>query len=160
MIARHDLQEPLTHVMGIAKFERFFRLAAGLDVDKADLKRYSEFVNQKIHDLLLRAQASAKANGRDIIQPSDPPITKGLQECIHEFLFMDFEVELTPILDRLAARPPLDLALSDETEARLPSIVGGISLALARSFRIIDPDVKNPRTEHWERSFEIFNLLL
>src|ERR1700730_7693273 len=35
-------------LMGIAKFERFFRLAAGLDVDKSDLKRYSDFVNQKI----------------------------------------------------------------------------------------------------------------
>src|ERR1700704_1927884 len=27
-------------VMNIAKFERFFRLAAGLDVDKEDLRRY------------------------------------------------------------------------------------------------------------------------
>jgi hypothetical protein len=29
-------------LMGIAKFERFFRVAAGLDVDKSDLRRYSE----------------------------------------------------------------------------------------------------------------------
>ena len=65
-------------LMGIAKFERFFRLAAGLDVDKSDLKRYSDFVNQKIYDLLLRGQAAAKANGRVIIEPFDPPITKGL----------------------------------------------------------------------------------
>ena len=35
-------------LMGIAKFERFFRLTAGLDVDKSDLKRYSHFVNSKI----------------------------------------------------------------------------------------------------------------
>jgi hypothetical protein len=28
--------------MGIAKFERFFRLAAGLDVDKSDLRRYGD----------------------------------------------------------------------------------------------------------------------
>jgi uncharacterized protein DUF1931 len=34
--------------MSIAKFERFFRVTAGLDVDKSDLKRYSDFVNQKI----------------------------------------------------------------------------------------------------------------
>ena len=72
-------------LMGIAKFERFFRLAAGLDVDKSDLKRYSDFVNGKIHDLLLRGQAAAKANGRVIIEPFDPPITKGLQENIHDF---------------------------------------------------------------------------
>src|SRR5689334_13063382 len=45
-------------LMGIAKFERFFRLAAGLDVDKSDLRRYSDFVNGKIYDLLLRGQYS------------------------------------------------------------------------------------------------------
>jgi hypothetical protein len=28
--------------MSIAKSERFFRVAAGLDVDKSDLKRYSD----------------------------------------------------------------------------------------------------------------------
>jgi hypothetical protein len=72
-------------IMGVAKFERFFRVAASLDVDKADLKRYSEFVNKKIHDLLIRGVAAAKANGRDRIQPFDLPITKGLEESIHNF---------------------------------------------------------------------------
>jgi hypothetical protein len=71
--------------MGVAKFERFFRAAAGLDVDKADLKRYSDFVNHQIYDLLLRGQAAAKANDRLIIEPFDLPITKGLQERVHEF---------------------------------------------------------------------------
>jgi len=65
-------------LMGIAKFERFFRVAAGLDVDKSDLKRYRDFVNGKIYDLLLRGQAAAKANGRVVIEPFDPPLTKGL----------------------------------------------------------------------------------
>jgi hypothetical protein len=39
-------------VMGIPKFERFFRKAANLNVDKGDLKRYSDFINQKLYDLL------------------------------------------------------------------------------------------------------------
>jgi hypothetical protein len=86
-------------VMGVARFERFFRLAAGLDVDKDDLKRYGDFVDQKLYDLLLVGQAAAKANGRDVVQPSDLPITKGLQERIHEFGELDEEVELQPILD-------------------------------------------------------------
>jgi uncharacterized protein DUF1931 len=85
--------------MSIAKSERFFRVAAGLDVDKSDLKRYSDFVNQKIYDLLLRGQATAQANGRDIIEPFDVPITKGLQERIHDFRNIDEEIELKPILD-------------------------------------------------------------
>ena len=56
-------------------------------------------------------------------------------------------------------RPAL-FALSDETEARLPEIVGGITVALARTFKVIEPDLKNPETQHWERAVEIFNLLL
>ena len=94
-------------VTAIARFERFFRSAAGLDVDKSDLRRYSDFVNDKLYDLLLRAQAAAKANGRDVIEPHDLPITKGLQERIHEFRTLDEEIELQPNLDHLAARPPL-----------------------------------------------------
>ena len=72
-------------VINVAKFERFFRLAAGLDVDRDDLKRYSDFVGEKLYDLLVIAQASAKANSRDVLQPSDLPVTKGLQERIHEY---------------------------------------------------------------------------
>jgi hypothetical protein len=83
----------------------FFRAAAGLDVDKDDLIRDRDFVDQKLYDLVVVAQAAAKANGRDVIQPSDLPITKGLQECIREFQGIDEDVELQPILDQLAARP-------------------------------------------------------
>jgi hypothetical protein len=107
-------------VTGVARFGRFFRAAAGLDVDKDDLRRYSDVVNHKLHDLLIIGQATARANGRDIIQPSDLPITKGLQERIHEFERLDEEVELQPILDGLAALPQLDLVVSVDTEARFP----------------------------------------
>ena len=147
-------------VMTVNKFERFFRAAAGLDVDKKDLKRYSDFVNQKTYDLLLRGKAAATENGRDIIQPSDLPITKGLQESIQQFRTLDEELELKSILEYIAALPPLNLTYSYETEERLPSVVGGLSLALARTFTIIDPELKNPSTRHWERAFRIFDLLL
>lgn len=147
-------------VFGVARFERFFRLAAGLDVDKNDLKRYDEFVHRKVYDLLLVAQTKAKANGRDIIEPQDLPVTKGLQECVHRYRALDEHVDLTPILDQLAAYPPLDPALSEETEARLPDVVGGLSTALAQSFTIIEPGMKNPATPQWERAFRLFDLLL
>jgi hypothetical protein len=147
-------------VMGVARFERFFRAAASLDVDKADLGRYNDFVDQKVYDLLIMAQATAKANARDVVEPYDLPITKGLQESVHEFQNLDEEVELAPILEQLAARPPLDLALSEATESRLPTIVGGMSVALARTFKIIDPKLRNPATAQWERAFRIFHLLL
>jgi len=48
----------------------------------------------------------------------------------------------------------------EETEARLSEIVGGLGLALARSFKIIAPDIKNPQSKDWERAFRIFSLLL
>jgi hypothetical protein len=147
-------------LMAVAKFERFFRMAASLDVDKSDLKRYSDFVNRKIYDLLLRAQAAAKANGHSIIEPFDLPITKGLQESIQEFRKLNEEIELQPILDSLTARPPLDLAYSVDTEAQLPRVAGSLGVALARAFRIIDPDLKNPQGRHWEQTERIFDLLL
>jgi hypothetical protein len=43
--------------------------------------------------------------------------------------------------------PQIDLPHSAETEARLPVIAAGLSLALARTFKIIDPEVKHPATE-------------
>ena len=112
-------------VMGTVKFQRFFRAAAGLQVDRNDLKRYTDFIDDKIYDLILIGKASAKANLRDVIEPWDLPITKGLQESIHRFEKLDEEIELQPLLDQLTARPPLDVALSEETEQRLPLIAGG-----------------------------------
>ena len=160
MISTEASSNVVGRVMSVARFERFFRLAAGLDVDKQDLKRYGDFTNHKIYDLMLRAQASAKANGRVIIEPFDLPITKGLQESIHAFRNIDEEIELQPILDHLTARPPLDLAYSDETESRLPEVAGGLSVALAHTFKILDSKLKNPHSEHWERCFRVFDLLL
>ena len=49
---------------------------------------------------------------------------------------------------------------AEATEARLPEIVGGLSLALARTITIVERKLKNPSSEHWERAFRIFDLLL
>lgn len=147
-------------VMAVPRFEHFFRSAAGLDVDKDDLRRYGDFVNDKLYDLLVIGEAHAKANRRDIIEPWDLPISKGLQESIHRFRRLDEDIELKPILEQLAALPPLDLSLGEETVGRLPEIVGGLSMALAQAFKIVEPDVKNPATEQWERTIRVFDLLL
>jgi hypothetical protein len=150
----------LMSVIGVARFERFFRAAAGLDVDKDDLKRYDDFVNQKLYDLLVVSEAAAKYNLRDIIEPWDLPITKGLQESIHRFRDLDEAFELLPILQRLSALPPLDLSLGAETESRLPGIVGGLSFALARTLKIMNPELKNPATKDWDRAQRLFDQLL
>lgn len=144
----------------VARFQRLFRAAAGVDVDKNDLKRYDDFIDRKIYDLLLIGQAHAKANARDVIQSSDLPVTKGLQESIHAFRRLDEDIELRPILEELAKRPPLDLAVAEETEQALPEIAGGLTLALARAFTIIEPERKNPQTDQWVRVTALFDLLL
>jgi hypothetical protein len=83
-----------------------------------------------------------------------------LQESIHEFKKIDERIELQPILDHLTLRPPLDLAYSENTESRLTAVVGGLSVALARAFKILDPHLKNPQTEHWQQCFHIPDLLM
>jgi hypothetical protein len=158
--AAQSNKRPTSHVMSVAKFERFFRIAAGLDVDKQDLKRYSDFINRKLYDLLVRAEAVAKANGRVVIEPFDLPITKGLQQSIDEFENIDEEIELRPILEHPAGQPPLELAYGEDIEDQLPVFVGGLSVALARAFKIIDGDLKNPATRHWQQCFRIFDLLM
>jgi hypothetical protein len=152
--------KPYKRVEGTHQIERFFRAAAELDVDKEDVRRYYDFVDQKVADLLLMAQRTAKANGRIRVEPRDLPITKGLQESIHAFEALDLDIGLEPILGRAVPEPPLDLAYSDEVEDRLPAIAGGLSLAVARTFKIIDPQTNHPATQQWERAFQIFNLLL
>jgi hypothetical protein len=147
-------------VMAASNFERFFHEAAGLDVDKNDVRRYSDFVNGKTRDLLVVAEANARANGRDIVEPRDLPITHGLQRTMHEFRRLDEQHRFTEMLRELVLIPPLDLSLSAETETRLPEFVGGVSVALARTFTILDPKVHNPASDEWERAIRIFELLL
>lgn len=155
----HNLK-PYKRVEGTHQIERFFRSAAGLQVDKEDLRRYYNFVDQKVADLLLAAQHTAKANDRVRVELRDLPITKGLQESIHAFEALDLDIGLERILERNVPEPPFDLPSSDEVDAHLPVIAGGLSLAIARTFKIIDPQTKHPATEQWERAFQIFHLLL
>jgi hypothetical protein len=147
-------------VVGFTKFERLFRVAGSVDVDRDDVQRYLAFVNDALYDMLIMAQATAKANVRDVIDPWDLPLTKGLQDSMHAFERMDEDIEIEPILEDLAARPPLDVSLDDDTQARLPLIFGAISVALARMFRLIDPELKLVHTEEWDRAFQLFRVLV
>jgi hypothetical protein len=48
--------------------------------------------------------------------------------------------------------------IGQETEGRLPLIAGGVAVALAETFRIVDPKVRNPSSAQWERAQRIFDL--
>lgn len=145
---------------GVRQLQRLFHEAAGLSFDKADLQRYEEFIDHQIYRLLLRAEANARAGGDVLIQPWNLPVTAGLQECIEQFRKLDEAIELAPILDRLAHRPPLQFSYNDETEALLPDLAGGLGVALARALKIVEPDLKNPQTKQWELGSRLFDLLV
>ena len=147
-------------VLGFVKFERLLRAAGEVDVDRDDIRRYLDFVNDALYDLLTNSRNTAKANARDVVEPQDLPVTRGLQDSTHAFEKLDEHIGLSPILDEVAARPPLDVTLSDETADRLPLLFGGISVALARTFRLIDAKLKTVHSEEWERAFAVFRLLI
>ena len=147
-------------VPGATKLERLFKHVVSLDLDKSDIRRYEDFIIHEIEGLLIRGQAIANANDRDVIEPHDLPITKGLQEAINDFRKIDPREDVKLIIAPLAIRSPPDVALSDETVAFLPEVAGSLSVAIARLFKIIEPELKNPQTRHWEQARQIFDLLL
>jgi Domain of unknown function (DUF1931) len=94
------------------------------------------------------------------VELCDVPIAKGLQESIHGFESLDVDVGLKRMLGESVPEPLIEPPYSDAAEARLPAIAGGLSIALARTFTIIDPEIKHPATKEWEPAFRIFDLLL
>jgi len=150
----------VTRPTSIPVFERFFRSAASIDIDKQDIRRYREFVDSMVDELAVAGRNAAKWNGRDVIAPPDLPISKALQERMREFDKFEEAEEIRHLLAQNVRRPPGDVTFAEDTEEWLPELFGGLSIALARSFRLIDPTVVNPSTEHWRRAFDMFRLVL
>jgi hypothetical protein len=146
----------VTAPSGIPVFVRFFRSAAQLKTDRNDVKRFYDFVDGLIDDIAVAGRNAARWNGRDVIAPQDLPITKGLQERMREFDKFEEADEIRAKLAQTLRRPPADVTFSDETEQLLLEVFGGLSLAFARAFRSVDPDVVNPTTQHWDRGTDIF----
>ena len=144
---------------GVPVFERFFRVIASIQIDRSDVRRFRDFVDQQIDDIAISGRNSARWNGRDIIAPQDLPITRGLQERMREFDKLEEAEEIRELLRQDVRRPPAEVTFAEETEQLLPEVFGGLSVALARSFRVIDPTLANPGTAHWERAFEMFRLV-
>jgi hypothetical protein len=149
----------LTHPSGIPVFERFFRSVGNITIDKNDVRRFRQFVDTQIDDIAVAGRNSAKWNGRDVIVAQDLPITKGLQERMREFDKLEEADQIREVLRQVVRRPPADVTFAEETEQLLPEVFGGLSVALARSFRVIDPTVSNPSTRHWDRVFTLFALM-
>ncbi len=106
---------------GVPVFERFFRSVASLQIDKSDLRRFRDFVDEQIDDIAIAGRNSATWNGRDITAPQDLPITKGLQERMREFDKLDEAAEIRELLRQNVRRPPADVTFAEETELLLPA---------------------------------------
>ena len=149
----------MTHPSGIPLFQRFFHSVAGIKVDKNDVRRYREFVDEQIDGIAIAGRDTARWNGRDVIVPQDLPITRGVQERMREFDKLAEAQEIRDLLRQLVRRPPADVTFDENTEEVLPELFGGLSIALARSFRVIDPTLENPSTQQWNQAFELFGLM-
>jgi hypothetical protein len=149
----------MTHPSGIPAFERFFRSVASIKIDKNDVRRFREFVDEQIDDIAIGGRNSAKRNGRDVVVAQDLPITKGVQERMREFDKLEEAEQIRELLRQVVRQPPGDVTFAEDTERLLPELFGGLSIALARSFRVVDPKVSNPSTEHWDRVFTLFRLV-
>jgi hypothetical protein len=149
----------VTHPSGIPVFQRFFRSVASIKIDKSDVRRFQEFIDEEIDDIAIAGRNSATWNGRDVIVAQDLPITKGVQERMREFDKLEEAEEIRELLRQVVRQPPADVTFADETEELLPELFGGLSIALARSIRVVDPTVSNPSPEHWDRAFTLFRLV-
>ena len=149
----------MSHPTGIPLFERSFHSVAGIKVDKNDLRRFRDFVDEQIDSIAIAGREAAKWNGRGVIVAQDLPITKGVQERMREFDKLDEAEQVRDLLRQVVRRPPADVTFNEDTERMLPELFGGLSIALARSFRLIDPKAENPSTQHWERARDFFRLI-
>jgi hypothetical protein len=100
--------------------------------------------------------AALDAQGqRRPIQPNDVLFAAGDGEAALE--------AVTVTDNRTGTRCTIDArgaALADDTQAWLPLLFGGIGVALARTFALIDAELKAVHTRDWERTFELFRLLI
>jgi hypothetical protein len=147
-------------IMGYTRLKAFLRRSAGLDIDKSDMDRLTDLIGGKLNDLLVIGVRNASYNNRDIVMEPDLPLTKGILEHIKIFRRYEEEIDLKPILDHLATYPPLERTLSLDVEAMLPELVGTLAMLAGHAMKIIDPDVKNPDSEMWERVLRLMDLLL
>ena len=149
----------MTHPTGVSLFQRFFRSVASIDIDKNDVRRFQEFIDELIDDIALSGRNCAKWNARDVVAAQDLPITKGLQERMREFDKLEEAEEIRALLAETVREPPGDIAFAQDAEELLPELFGGFAVALAGSLREIDATVSIPSSEHWSRVFAVFRLV-
>jgi hypothetical protein len=97
---------------------------------------------------------------RDRVESQDLQLSQSLEGCISIFERIDEQVEMRTLLAYLVSLPRAHPHTSRAAAERLSAVPGGLSVALARSLRIADPDLRKPRTMRWQRAFQLVELLI
>lgn len=147
-------------VFGANRLENLVRRVADVEMDKSDLERLSSFASDKLDDLRIVGVRHAGYNNRDLMMEPDLPITKGLQESMQKFELYQELLDVEPILEQLATYPLLDREPSQEVIDLLPTLLGTLMMVTAQLMTVVDPGVRNPTTETWERVTETMDLLI
>jgi hypothetical protein len=147
-------------IYGAYKIEQLFKKAAGLQLAKNKVQEVEEKVDQKLYDLLVAAEENAGYNNRDVIWFSDVPLTAAMKASMKRFTELEEALELQPILDNLAIRPPLKYELEVELEKRLPEIVGTLIYVLANITKEFSPNDKTVSEDELKRAFRILDLTI
>ncbi len=147
-------------IEGAYKIEELFKKAAGLRLAKNRVKEIEDAVDRKLYDMLLVAQENAGYNGRDVIWLSDMPLTSAIKRSMREFSDLEEELDLAPVLERLAIHPPLKFGMETALEKRLPEIVGTLIYILARVVKEFSPKESSVAEDELKRAFKVLDLLV
>ena len=147
-------------VFGAQRLEELVWRMSELELDKSDLQRLSDLVDEKLYHLLLTGVRHASYNNRDFIMEPDLPLTKGLRESMQDFELYEEEVEIQPILEQLATYPQLEREPSQQVIDMLPDLVGTLIMVTTQLMTIIHPEISNPNDETWDRVTETMDLLI
>lgn len=145
---------------GAYKIEQLFKKAAGLQLARNKVREIEEKVDRKLYDLLVAAEESAGYNDRDVIWLSDLPLTAAMKASMKRFAELEEGLELQPVLDNLAIRPPLKYDLEVELEKRLPEIVGTLIYLLAVIAKEFSSGDKSVSEDDLKRAFRILDLTI
>ena len=145
-------------VEGAYKIEQIFKKAAGLRLPKNRVKEVEEKIDAKLYDMLLVAQENTGYNGRDVIWLSDMPLTNAIKRSVSEFEKIEEELELKPILQRLAIHPPLRYEMEVALEKRLPEIAGVLIYILAKITAEFSPNDNTASEDELKRAFRVLDM--
>jgi len=154
----------MARVVGLPRLQALYRRFVGLDLDKGRASEVLEVAEKKLGDLFEVAAERARAEGREVVEWRDLPITKGLAATMERYerereKLQDPRLDLGPILEFLS-RPLGGLEVSEEVREKLPSLAATMLLLVGYVVKLVDPGARKPSKQDIERAARILDLTL